>query len=282
MSTVFLGLDFNRDKFPRRALEWRRVSSYQQRPVLRSGKCVDIVEYKIPAVIPANKGKKILWFSDLHFWGNLEIDEEVADESSVFINDLQPDYLVYGGDLVIYSSVLPKVRNFFRSLPEKSRKMAVLGNWEYARRWLRHKDWRKFYAASGFKLLVNESCEFDEFFFYGVDDLRKGRPAGPAEIPDNKEVVFLAHSPDAFIHISNRRTLGKTNLVLCGHTHGGQIRVPFLGALLTSSRYWRRFDYGRFANPRNESNMIVSGGLGCSTIPLRVACRRELMLINLV
>lgn len=282
MSTVFLGLDFSRDKFPRRAAEWRRASSYRQRQVLRRGKLVDLVEYKIPTVIPANKGRKILWFSDLHFWGDLEIDVDVASESLLFINELQPDYLVYGGDLVKYSSVLPRVRVFFKALPENSRKMAVMGNWEYARKWLKLEVWREFYTSCGFELLVNESREFDELFFYGVDDLRKGNPEIPAEIPDNKEIIFLAHSPDAFIHIGDGETLEKTNLVLCGHTHGGQIRIPFFGALLTSSRYWRKFAYGHFVNPENKCNMLVSGGLGCSTLPIRIACRRELMLVNLV
>ncbi|MDD5599662.1 MAG: metallophosphoesterase, partial [Victivallaceae bacterium] len=73
-----------------------------------------------------------------------------------------------------------------------------------------------------------------------------------------------------------------SNLVLCGHTHGGQVRIPFLGALLTSSRYWRKFDYGLFENSRSGSHMIVSAGLGCSTVPVRLACRRELVLVSMI
>jgi hypothetical protein len=243
---------------------------------------MDVVEHEIPAAIPANKGKKIIWFSDLHFRDDLETDKKVMQECSAFINELQPECIVYGGDVVIYSSTLPIVRTFLKSLPEKSHKMAVLGNWEYAKRWLTQDDWREFFDSAGFKLLVNEACEFDDFFFYGTDDLRKGEPSRPAKIPADKEVIFLAHSPDAIINISSRKMLEQTNLVLCGHTHGGQIRLPFLGALLTSSRYWRRFDYGRFINSKSGSSMVVSSGLGCSTIPLRVSCRRELALINLV
>ncbi|MCK4983793.1 MAG: metallophosphoesterase family protein [Victivallaceae bacterium] len=282
MATVISGMDFSKNKFTHRALGWKRVSSYQQRRILRSGEYVDVVEHEIPAVIPANKGKKIVWFSDLHFRGGQETDKKIMQESLTFINELQPDCIVYGGDVVTYSSALPIVRTFLNSLPEKSRKMAVLGNWEYAKRWLKHEDWRKFFDSAGFKLLVNEACEFDDFFFYGTDDPRKGEPSRPAELPDNKEVIFLAHSPDAIINISNRKMLKQTSLVLCGHTHGGQIRLPFIGALLTSSRYWRRFDYGRFINSKSGSSMVVSSGLGCSTIPLRVSCRRELALINFI
>lgn len=281
MSTVFLGFDFAREKFTHRAKGWRRLSSYNDRNLIRLGETVDVVKYEVPAKLSVNKGKKILWFSDLHFSGNWEIEEKALAESSEFIGQIQPDYIVYGGDVVSYSSTLPVVREFLKALPEKPQKLAVLGNWEYSKRWLNTKDWKEFFKNSGFELLVNEGVESDEFFFYGTDDLRKGHVTKPYEIPEDKEVVFLAHSPDAFIHISTGRILKQTSLVLSGHTHGGQIRLPFLGALLTSSRYWRRFDYGHFVNTK-ETHMIVSAGLGCSTLPFRLSCRRELVLVTLV
>ena len=281
MSTVFLGIDFAKEKFTHRAKGWQCVSSYNDREIVYPGESVDVVKYDIPAKFPENKGKKILWFSDLHFSGNWEVEENVLSESLEFIKQIQPEYIVYGGDVVSYSSTLPVVRDFLKSLPEESEKIAVLGNWEYSKRWLKQKDWRDFFDSCGFKLLVNEDYENDSFFFYGTDDLRKGRAVRPDDIAHDKEVVFLAHSPDAFIHISNNKILRQTSLVMSGHTHGGQIRLPFLGALLTSSRYWRKFDYGHFVNTK-KAHMIVSAGLGCSTLPLRLSCRRELVLVTFV
>jgi len=281
VSTVFLGMDFAKEKFTHRAVEWRKVSSYNQRQVVHKGKFLDTVKYEIFAKHVTSKGKKILWFSDLHFSGKHKIEESVLEESLEFIKKSQADYIVYGGDVASYSSTLPRVRDFLNSLPAKAKKIAVLGNGEYSKRWLKHENWREFFESSGFKLLINQSCECDDFFFYGTDDLRKGRSSKPRDIPDDKEVIFLAHSPDAFIHIGTNQILERASLVLSGHTHGGQIRVPFLGALLTSSRYGRRFDYGHFTNSQ-ECNMIVSSGLGCSTIPLRVSCRRELALIEFI
>jgi hypothetical protein len=275
-------MDFGREKFKDRAAEWQRKSSYAQRNILRRGEYVDVVEYKIPAAADSVRGKKLLWFSDLHFRKFLETDALVIAESSEFINDLLPEYIVYGGDIVTYSSGLPPVRTFLQSLPEKSVKLAILGNWEYGKRWLKSQDWKKFFESSGFELLVNKARDFDGIYFYGTDELRKGHPAPPANIPENKEVVILAHSPDAFIHISDPETLSRTNLVICGHTHGGQVRFPFFGALLTSSRYWRKFDYGLFEHSGKESSMIVSAGMGCSSIPVRIACRRELVLISFI
>lgn len=281
MGTVFLGMDFSREKFRNRAARWRCVRSYPRREVIASTECVDVVSYNIPAVHPAVKGKTIIWFSDLHFRADV-FDEKVAVESSGLINDIVPDYLIYGGDVVNYSSAMPAARTFLQSLPEKSRKMALMGNWEYGKRWLKHKDWESFFDDSGFKLLINESCVIDDIYFYGIDDLRKGKPVSPANIPAGKELVFLTHSPDTFIHIDDDSMAWRTSLVLCGHTHGGQVRLPLLGALLTSSRYWRKFDYGHYVNAANNSNMIVSSGLGCSTIGVRVACRRELVLVKFV
>lgn len=281
MSTVFLGIDFAREKFTHRAKAWRRVSSYNDRNIVRLGETVDVIKYEVPAKLSANKDKKILWFSDLHFSGNWEIEEKALSESLEFIRQTNPDYIIYGGDVVSYSSALPAARSFLKALPEEPQKLAVLGNWEYSKRWLKSKDWKAFFKDSGFELLINEGVELDEFFFYGTDDLRKGHTSRPYEIPDDKEVVFLAHSPDAFIHISTNRILRRTSLALSGHTHGGQIRLPFLGALLTSSRYGRRFDYGHFENNKG-AHMVVSAGLGCSTLPFRLSCRRELVLVNFV
>jgi uncharacterized protein len=281
VSTVFLGIDFAREKFTHRTRGWRRVSSYNDRQILRSGESLDVVRYEVPARFPENKGKKIVWFSDLHFGGKWEIEDKVLEESLEFIKDIDPEYIIYGGDVVSYSSTLPVVRTFLKSLPAKAKKMAILGNWEYSKKWLNEKDWEKFFESSGFELLVNKDFESDDFFFYGTDDLRKGKPVKPQDIPGDKEVVFLSHSPDAFIHISSNKLLERTSLVLSGHTHGGQIRLPFIGALLTSSRYWRRFAYGHFVNSK-KANMIVSAGLGCSTIPLRISCRRELVLVDFI
>ena len=282
MGTVFLGIDFAKEKFTHRVKGWRCVSSYNDRKIVRLGEALDVVKYEVPAKFSANRGKKMLWFSDLHFGGNGKIEGKVLTESLEFIRQIQPEYVIYGGDVVKYSSTLPLVRDFLKSLPEKSEKMAVLGNWEYSKSWLKLKDWKEFFKNSGFKLLVNEGCETDGFFFYGTDDLRKGHIVRPQEeIPDDKDIVFLTHSPDAFIHISNNKILKQASLVLTGHTHGGQIRLPFLGALLTSSRYWRKFDYGHFINSK-KAHMVVSAGLGCSTLPVRVSCRRELALVTFI
>ena len=282
MSTVVLGLDLGGIRYKHRAAKWRQVCSYRHRDVVYRRGNVDVVRYEIPAKNEATKEKSIIWLSDLHFWGDFDADDEVILHASTLLNELEPDYIVFGGDLVVYFTAMLKAKAFFKSLPAQSEKLAILGNWEYSKIWFPENAWRKFFSSVGFKLLVNSEFEDDSIFFYGVDDLRRGKPSAPEVTPDSKDVVFLAHSPDAYIDISNNKVLEHTDLVLSGHTHGGQIRLPFIGALLTSSRYFLKFDYGHFSNVQSKSNLIVSSGLGCSSIPVRFNCQRELVLIDFV
>jgi hypothetical protein len=93
VSTIFLGIDFTKEKFTHRTVRWRSVSSYQQRQIFRAGECVDLVKYEIPAVFPASKGKKLIWFSDLHFKGHSELEEKILEECLDFSRDINPEYI---------------------------------------------------------------------------------------------------------------------------------------------------------------------------------------------
>jgi len=106
--------------------------------------------------------------------------------------------------------------------------------------------------------------------FRGVDDL----PATLARIQTEDPVLFLAHEPDIFPKIPTRVTL-----TLAGHTHGGQIRIPFVWPRYVPSRYGARFAYGHIVE--NERHMIVSGGLGTSIIPARLGVPPEIVHVTL-
>ena len=85
---------------------------------------------------------------------------------------------------------------------------------------------------------------------------------------------MLSHSPDPFPALH-----GDVTLMLAGHTHCGQIQLPFLGALFTESRYGRRYACGRMEEYGHT--LIVSAGLGTSIVPLRLGARPDLWLITL-
>jgi predicted MPP superfamily phosphohydrolase len=95
-------------------------------------------------------------------------------------------------------------------------------------------------------------------------------PASPA-IP----TVALSHTPDNVYELAERGA----DVVFAGHTHGGQLRLPLLGALIVPSRYGRRFDRGRFDLER--THLFVSAGVGADAPALRLWCRPELVVVDL-
>lgn len=88
--------------------------------------------------------------------------------------------------------------------------------------------------------------------------------------------VLLSHRPEAFKEYCDAHI----NLVLCGHTHGGQFRLPFVGAIVAPDQgFFPRYDSGRYTN--GHTTMIISRGLGSSVIPFRFNDQPELVFITL-
>lgn len=85
--------------------------------------------------------------------------------------------------------------------------------------------------------------------------------------------IMLTHSPDEFYKIPN-----SVNLILAGHTHGGQVVLPFVGAILTGSIYKDRFLYG--LKELDGKKIITTRGIGVSILPLRFNCPPEIMVIE--
>ena len=106
--------------------------------------------------------------------------------------------------------------------------------------------------------------------FQGVDDL----PVTLKHITTDDPVILLVHEPDIFTKVPAR-----VALTLAGHTHGGQIVLPFMPPLWVPSEYGARFAYGHIVE--QGRHMIVSGGLGCSKVPLRLGVPPEIVRITL-
>lgn len=134
----------------------------------------------------------------------------------------------------------------------------------------------------GVQPLVNRSARLDldgyEVWFAGVDDLTESTPdlsAALEQAPAGVPVVLLAHNPDIWLQCG----VDRADLVLAGHTHGGQIRLPFMGAVHTQGTHLvRRQAAGWFE--RGRSRMFVNRGLG-ESIPLRFGAGPQMALITL-
>jgi hypothetical protein len=105
--------------------------------------------------------------------------------------------------------------------------------------------------------------------FAGVDDL----PGTLSQVTDDAPVILLAHEPDIFTRVPDR-----VSLTLSGHTHGGQVRL--LGySPIVPSRFGNRFAYGHIIE--DGRHLIVSGGLGCSILPIRFGVPPEITVVEL-
>ncbi|MBX9925034.1 MAG: metallophosphoesterase, partial [Hyphomicrobiaceae bacterium] len=105
--------------------------------------------------------------------------------------------------------------------------------------------------------------------YEGVHDL-----AGTlAQVTDNAPVILLAHEPDIFPEVPDR-----VAVTLSGHTHGGQVTLAGY-APIVPSRYGRRYVYGHIVE--GGRNLVVSGGLGCSGLPVRFGRPPEIVLVEL-
>lgn len=107
-------------------------------------------------------------------------------------------------------------------------------------------------------------------FVEGPHDLRKAF----GRITDNAPVIAFTHNPDVFPHISYRYSL-----LIAGHTHGGQVRLPLLGRPIVPSMYGQRYAYGHVVE--RGRHMFVSPGLGTSILPVRFRVPPEVTLLKL-
>lgn len=131
-------------------------------------------------------------------------------------------------------------------------------------------------AAVGIEVLTNSGRVVGGLFLAGIDDWRAGTPdlsTALAGRPTDLPCLLMSHNPDALPHVPT-----DVDLTLAGHTHGGQVRLPGVGPLYTSSAYGRRFVEGWVRGPALG---YVSRGLGVGWLPVRVDCRAELTLIDL-
>lgn len=200
-------------------------------------------------------------------------------------NVLDPDLVVLGGDLVDrwYSGDLSELVELLPQLRQRLGVVAVLGNHDHAC----YRDITPLRAAldaAGVRLLVNDGFWLrDDLYLAGIDDWKRGAPdvakafSGADAAASDGARVLVSHNPDVIPDLGSFLTR-LPDLVLSGHTHGGQIRLPLIGPLVTSSDYGRRFAEGWVSEPMPA---FVSRGLGVSLLPVRMLCPPELALLEL-
>lgn len=219
---------------------------------------------------------RLLQLSDLHMKQLGRLEEQLL----ATVNASPPDLLLFTGDAIDTAAGFDVFAAFLSACPRESMPIGILGNWEY-HSGIAPSRLARLYEQHGGRLLVNDGLEVETpggpLMITGLDDLVEGRPqvAAAQRRGGRAPHLLLAHCPAQRDQLGSAVS-GGVDLILSGHTHGGQVS-PFGIALVTpggSGRYVR----GWYRDPGPP--MYVSRGLGTSTLPIRLGVTPELVALR--
>ncbi len=257
-----------------------------------------VIERRAYALAGLQRPMRVVQLSDLHYghWVSLASVRRWVRAS----NAQRPDLVVITGDFLdsgIRSRHIPQLMAELSQLEAPLGVYSVYGNHDWTS--LNTHPVRARFAEqlrrAGVILLNNQGEQLrPDFYLCGIDDWWFGQQDMPAALSGYRggACVLLSHNPDFLPYVPPAVTL-----TLCGHTHGGQVRVPFLGPLKLASLYGTRFLEGWVSatpndgapgalspdpDPKRHIAGYVSRGLGVTGVPLRLNCPAELTVFEFV
>lgn len=239
---------------------------------------VAVKKYVIPIrnLPSAFDGFTILHLSDLHSKTFGENQKRLLD----LISQFEFDMVAFTGDMDNkYGPDFKPGLELIQGLKHKP-VYFVPGNHD----WLTGYQFREQLLEIGVHILENKTEKLDingeHIWILGVDDPYLGRDRldeALSFVSDSAPKVLLAHAPNIY----DLATQSGIDLILAGHTHGGQVRLPLIGAIVAPGQgFFPKYDYGLFSN--GKTRMIITGGLGESVLPIRFHIMPEIVLIKLV
>ena len=243
-----------------------------------------VAEHELSLGWPAERSLRVAVLTDLHvgspFNGIAKLRSTV-DRT----NAAQPDLICILGDLVIQGVlgghfVPPEaIAVELARLRAPAGVVAVLGNHDG---WFDHDRVRRAVETSGIRVVEDTATRINTpaglLWVAGISDLWTGRhdlSAALAAVADaGTPVLLLTHNPDVFPIVPDRVTL-----TLAGHTHGGQVRLPFVGALIVPSKFGQRFAAGHVVE--GGRHLFVATGVGTSILPVRFRVPPAVTLLTL-
>ena len=236
------------------------------------------IVFVFPNLPRAFDGFRALHLSDIH----ADCLSGFADALSSRLKGLSADLCVLTGDYR-FATYGPSenacrfMETILSNVESRLGVVGILGNHDFAEMGSRLEE-------MGVRMLVNRSLEIedrgesiwiagvDDPHYYGCDDL----PAALAGVPESAFKILLAHSPE----ICREAAASGVDLYLCGHTHGGQIRLPVIGAFMLNANCPRGLARG--GEWRYEGMPgYTSAGAGSSCAPVRFNCPPEIAVIEL-
>ncbi len=247
------------------------------------------IEVRLPRLADSWDGFRIAQLSDLHYDDHFSV---VPLRNAInIVNGLQPDLIVVTGDFVTSrgrragravavqaAKVIEPCAQLLVQMHARSGTLAALGNHDV--------DADAAYIIEALQshdipVLRNRSVPLERegkrLWLCGVDDILTGKPRldlALKDIPADEPVVLLAHEPDWADYVANH----PVDLQLSGHSHGGQIRIPFLGAPYLPPLA-RKYPWG--LRRIGGLTLYTNAGIGTIEVPTRINCPPEVTLITL-
>jgi predicted MPP superfamily phosphohydrolase len=225
------------------------------------------------------EGYRIVQISDLHNVKFGKNNQKLVDR----IRECEPDMIVLTGDLVDSNHTnVDRAVQFVDEIVKICPVYYVTGNHEY---WLDTSEYENLMdglASAGVVILDDQVVEISrgdaKLRLVGLDDKSLADGTLEALLSDEKELtVVLAHEPQYFARYAGTGV----DLVLSGHAHGGQFRLPFVGGIVAPDQgFLPEYTAGEYY--MNGTEMIVSRGLGNSVIPVRLFNYPEIVCVELV
>ncbi len=241
---------------------------------------ISTLDLKFPHLPTAFDGYKIVHITDLHAdarWMTAERLAAIVD----LVNRLAADLIVITGDFVsvaperVYDDLVPNLSR----LTASNGAFAVLGNHDH---WTNAKQVRAILKASNITELENFTTKIkrgdETIYFSGLDDYWEKQhdlAAAMTRLPEDSFAILLVHEPD-FADIS--AATGRYALQLSGHSHGGQVILPFFGPLITPI-HGRKYPVGLYKI--DDMLLYTNRGLGMIQPYVRFNCRPEIAVLTL-
>ena len=222
-------------------------------------------------------GMKVVFASDFHFRPHQEKRvQKVVNK----INAQNADIILSVGDFVAdmepnETMPIEDIAKAFKQIHTKYGFYTVLGNHDS---WHGREHIEKILKDNNIHVLGNENISLKindkTVYLAGIEDMKTGNvDLNKAFNGVQKPVIFLSHTPDIFPFVPEI-----VNLTLAGHTHGGQIRIPFYGAIKTGSAHGNKYARG-FIQEENRK-LIVTTGIRTSIEQCRFNCKPEIVVIE--
>jgi uncharacterized protein len=227
---------------------------------------------KLPA---GSKPIRIVHISDTHSEDMLRLEGKLPG----LIAEQKPDLICFTGDALTHKSGLRHFQKLMKELTDIAPVYAVHGNWEL-KNWIQGAD---FYGDAPVTILDNRAervvINGQPIWLAGMHQYAPNLDRTLAEVDNTEPVVLLYHVPDIILTLPGRGV----DLCLSGHTHGGQIALPFYGALTTLTSTGKRFERGLYHH--EDTYLYITRGIGMEggrTPRIRFFARPEISVIDLV